>query len=241
MRKFIGKKLIAAMLTAVTVFSTAILPACAEGNVQDWFDFDKVMMQIAPGGQFTQRMRARERYRVFQTGNTSKQTRVGITGNSGNNQITFYVGEDETAKRVLFHFYTWDHDIHDTVIVDVVGPVANNPATQTALTAALPSAEVTYLNGAKGSVSAVLDNKAALISDANGTPRAAFAVLSKEGTLCSLQVCETVTVEGFPFPSIRTIGTADATGVSIQETDKAAARAAGIYGIFLNGKFVFWD
>lgn len=233
------KKLLATLCVISLLLPMNTMTARAESTVGDWFDFETLQMQIEPGGEYTQRLFALDRYRVFQTGNTSQKTYVVISGKPGSQEITFHIGADETARRVTFWFYTWDHDIYQGINVDVVQPNPTNPVTKMPLGKADP-AIVKYLTGSTGTLTTAFDGNVGLLSDIGGVPRAAFAIVSKENQLCPLQVYETVVLEGVSFPAVRTVGYNNDVTISIQEADKAAAQAVGIYGLFLNGRFVFW-
>lgn len=243
MKKSFVKRLLAALIVVATLVPATTFSAYAESTVGDWFDFEKLQMQIEPGGSFTQRFTSINPYRVFQTGNTSKKTYVAISGKSGSQDITFHVGADETASRVMFWFYVWgapdEADIHQGIIVDVVQPNPAKPDTKTAL-AASDTAAVAFSNGTTGSLTTAFDNNVGLLSDAKGTPRAAFAIVSKENQLCKLQVYESVALNGYCFPAVRTVGYDKEVTISISEADKAAAIADGVFGLYLNGKFVLW-
>ncbi|MGN1022486.1 MAG: hypothetical protein ACI4OJ_03230 [Lachnospiraceae bacterium] len=219
----------------VAVLLTAAMPAKAEETAS--FDFGSTYLTIGAGETKELSVFCTNRYSVFVTGNTSKDTKIGYTGLAGNQTVTLYVGSDEESATVYFWFYPRDnnYDFLDdsykrcvTVRVNPTGKKEEKPAVQDS------SISVTLADGTNGTAKTLDDATVGLLSDAEGTPLAAFALTADNAhqafTLESAS-------KGFLYV---TVDTKAAVTLEISDADKAAAAQVGIYGLVINGTPYFF-
>lgn len=234
MRKGIQRAVTMAICLAA-VLLTAVMPARAEETAD--FDFGATYLTIGAGETKQLSVFCTNRYSVFATGNTSKDTKIGYTGLAGNQTVTLYVGTDEESTTVYFWFYPRDNNyefLDDsykrcvTVRVNPTGKTEEKTAVQTT------SISVALADGTIGTAKTLNDATVGLLSDAEGTPLAAFAVTADNAhqafTLESA-------AKGFLYV---TVDTGDAVKPEISDADKAAAEQVGIYGLVINGTPYFF-
>ena len=227
---------ICAVLALTLMCGSTVL---ADGRDTSLFDFGQTVLTIPQGGSAKISLYSRFDYTYYMTGQTSKKTYLDGDYHSGSSNVTFHIGADEKIGTVTFYFYAVDHDgTYDSVQVHVVSPTSAQATGQKVTTAAVA---VPFTDGTTGSETLQSSGKAALISDAPGTPVAAFSLTGANGQLVSMQTGAVVNNGGFNWLSITTaIGNGTMT-VNLAAADKAALMTRGIGGLYLNGQYVAWQ
>ena len=231
---------ICAVLALTLMCGSTVL---ADGRDTSLFDFGQTVLTIPQGGSAKISLYSRFDYTYYMTGQTSKKTYLDGDYHSGSSNVTFHIGADEKIGTVTFYFYAVDHDgTYDSVQVHVVSPTSAQAAGQKVTTAtAAVAVAVPFTDGTTGSETLQSSGKAALISDAAGTPLAAFSLTGANGQLVSMQTGAVVNNGGFNWLSVTASLGNGAVTVNLAAADKAALMARGIGGLYLNGQYVAWQ
>ena len=242
MQKFFRKfcAVICAVLALTLMCGSTVL---ADGRDTSLFDFGQTVLTIPQGGSAKISLYSRFDYTYYITGQTSKKTYLDADYHSGSGNVTFHVGADEKIGTVTFYFYAVDHDgTYDSVQVHVVSPTSAQATGQKAATAAVATTvAVPFTDGTTGSETLQSSGKVALISDAAGTPVAAFSLTGANGQLLSMQTGAVVNHGGFNWLSVAASLGNGTVNVNLAAADKAALMARGIGGLCLNGQYVAWQ
>ena len=232
------QRAVALAVCLVAVMLAAAVPVHAEETAD--FDFSFTWATVGAGKTIQLNVFCTNRYSVFVTDNTSKDTKIGYTGLAGNQTATLYIGADEESSTVYFWFYPRDKDynfIDDsykrcvTIRVNPTGMAGK--VTET--TAAASSVDVGLSDGTVGNAKTLENATVGLLSAENGTPLAAFAVTA-DGKHQPFII--TGAGKGFLYVTIQ--GSAAGAAPEISDADKTAAELVGIYGLVINGTPYFF-
>lgn len=220
----------------LSVFMLASMPAVtsfAYGADTEVMDFQDSVITVEAGSSYTMNFRSTYNYTYYIQGSTSKATRLDASFKSGTQQITFYVGADETAKTVIFYFYVADDRLQTT---DKWDSIQVNVKGSKAAAAAAVTQNVTLASGKNGSVA--VNGNIAMLNNESGVGMASFSLSDGNGHMVP-----------FTYKGIVNNGSANYFNLAssigyaspkISESDKAVMLANGYAGVCVNGNYKNW-
>ena len=131
----IFKRLSSIFALTLALIMTIGSTAYADGTRLDYMDFGDTVLSIRAGESKTSTFRSLYHWTYYITGATSKGTYLETDFSTGQINVTYHIGADETGKNVFFHFYIDDEavandDIHDFVEIYVQPAATTIPAAE---------------------------------------------------------------------------------------------------------------